>query len=286
MKPSFPAKILLFGEYSILAGSDACAFPLNQFSGRLGFPEPTRVNSKDAIDSNYGLQKFLNYLREPQQHDEAARILDFERLAADVSAGLIFQSDIPRNYGTGSSGALTASIYSSYQKNRLTNPDAIRSELAFIESAFHSKSSGIDPLVSYLGKAVFIRKGKVSTSDISLEDLRKNLHIELIDSGIPGKTKFGVTNFLSDYLNDAVKNELFSNRYIPLVNEITQSIEQGNFDQLFEKILHISECQLQLFPNLFTPEIATEARSGLDSGRYAIKLCGSGGGGFYLKISL
>ena len=287
MEPSFSAKVLLFGEYSVLAGSDACAFPLERFSGRLAFPEPYQEVSQNLTDSNQGLKKLLDYLLNPRQLQPAEQILDLRPMAEDIKSGLVFVSNLPRNYGTGSSGALTAAIYQKYRRNDISEDiDSVRNHLAFIESAFHSKSSGIDPLVSYLKKAIFIRKENIVCSDLSLDDLRSHLNIELIDSGIPGKTKTGVTNFLSNYLSDPSKMEIFTNRYIPLVNEIIQSIYEGNFERIIDKIRSISEYQLRLFPELFTPEMTIEARSGLESGKNAIKLCGSGGGGFYLKFSL
>jgi mevalonate kinase len=161
----------------------------------------------------------------------------------------------------------------------------VRGHLAFIESAFHLKSSGTDPLVSYLNKPVFIRNGEIYCPDLSMEDLAGQLTIGLIDSGIPGVTKSGVGAFQSVDFLDRSGKQVFEKDYIPLINSMVESIYHNRPGNLMDKVLQISELQLLLFPNLFTPQMAVAARQGLDSREFAIKLCGSGGGGYYLKLS-
>lgn len=285
MPPSFPAKLLLFGEYSVLAGSDACAFPLDRFSGRLVMADVKERSSGTLLSSNLSLKQLQAYLTEPSNQFTVANYLDLERLTSDIGSGLAFDSDIPQNYGAGSSGALVAALYHTYRKDGAdTDIQTIRTHLAFIESAFHATSSGTDPLVSYLNKPVFIRSGQIFSPDLSLEEIGRHLSIELIDSGKPGVTKAGVAGFQSGSLRDPSPGNLFEEEYIPLINSIVEDIFTGRFPGLFNKILKISEMQLRLFPDLFTPEMPLAARKGIDSGEYAIKLCGSGGGGFYLKF--
>jgi mevalonate kinase len=238
----------------------------------------------DLEGSNLNLKNLLDYLDETGRREHSAGILELGRLAADIRAGLAFRSDIPRNYGTGSSGALVAALYQSYrQKPAVSHLPDLRNRLAFIESAFHRKSSGIDPLVSYLGKAVFIRNGEILCSDRSLEELRGYLDIDLIDSGMPGMTGPGVEKFISGDLPSS-QQQLFENEYIPLVNNMTGDILNGSFGQITQKALEVTRLQLELFPGLFTPGMSSLAREGLDSGKFALKLCGSGGGGYYLRL--
>ncbi len=277
---SYSAKLLLFGEYSVLAGSDAFAFPWPAFSGSL-----QRIDLKshtDPIlgDSNSSLRSLLAYLESADHCETAGEILDMDRLSRDIIAGLTFKSDIPVNYGLGSSGALVAALYDSYR-----NPEnakeltVIRDHLAFIESAFHARSSGTDPLVSFLGRPVFIRNGRVECPAANPEQLSEHLHISLIDSGMQGTTRAGVTSF-----DPGSATALFTSEYIPLVNSLVNHIYRGRFENLFEQVLRLSSLQLQLMPQLFTPGIRAEAGLGLLTGAFAIKLCGSGGGGFYLKM--
>lgn len=283
---SFPAKILLFGEYSILKGSDACAFPLHKFSGKL---VPTRQETKGnhLLDtSGDGLQKLLMYLNHDINRNSAALILDIERLSADIENGLSFDSDIPKNYGTGSSGALTAAIYHTYGLKQVpVDHETLRSTLAFMESAFHGKSSGIDPLVSYLDQSIFLINGEVHSSGESLENLENQFAIELVDSGRPGATHTGVSNFVSGNSIGHSHDKLFTEAYLPLINSLVSDLWHNRATSLMDRFLQVSDLQLRLFPHLFTENMTQLAQDGLDSGKHALKLCGSGGGGFYLRIS-
>ncbi len=278
MSKEFPAKVLLFGEYSVLGGSHACAFPWPARSGRLKFLE-TSARDKD-LESNAILKAYYGYLAAANHCDRSMEFLDLEPINRDVWDGLFFDSDIPDSYGMGSSGALVAALYDRYRlPGRSADLVCVRDDLAFMESAFHGRSSGTDPLVSYLGKPVFIRGGAISSPDIALEDFSRHLKISLVDSGVPGITKAGMDTFLQE-----PKPARFRDRYIPLVNDLVDSLYQGNTTGLFGKVLKLSELQLELFSTLFTPAMEAEARRGLDSGEFALKLCGSGGGGFYLKL--
>ena len=72
--------------------------------------------------------------------------------------GLYFESSIPQSYGIGSSGALCAAIYARYTtelippSGSITQKDIkeLRHIFSGIESFFHGKSSGIDPLSCYM----------------------------------------------------------------------------------------------------------------------------------------
>jgi mevalonate kinase len=282
----FNAKLLLFGEYSVLMGSDACAFPLEQFSGRLVFSDQWSGSQKELADSKLGLKSLFKYLSEPVRINQSEEILDLHRLESGLNAGIAFQSNIPINYGIGSSGALVAAVYHTY-KNEFIPGDlaSVRAHLAFIESAFHTASSGTDPLVSYLNRPVFIRQGEISNPDISLEDLKKHISIELVDSNFQGMTKSGIGAFQSGQFNWKEEQNLFNIEYIPLVNDIVSRLFTGRFSNLMDLLFRLSALQLSLFPDLFTPSMRDLAHKGLESREFALKLCGSGGGGFYLKLS-
>jgi len=284
-EPTFPAKLLLFGEYSVLVGSDAFAVPFEKFSGKLISHDNRAITDPLFNRSNLSLKQFLAYLQRNENIAEANRYLHLDRLAHDIGQGLVFDSSIPENYGVGSSGALVAAIYYTYRK---TDPDStlmdLRKQLAFLESAFHKESSGTDPLVSYLNKPVFIRGSEIICPDIFLDEIRKHININLIDSRIQSFTKSGIDNFQSGFFHGPSNKELFHRNYIPLINRITDKMLSNDYDHLMEEILLVSKLQLQLFPDLFTPEIRLTAQRGVDTGEYAIKLCGSGGGGFYLEF--
>ena len=61
----YPAKILLFGEYSIIKDSSALAFPLMEYSGNWDF---------DSNVNNKNLKDWTIYIKKIQQ----ANIIDFQ----------------------------------------------------------------------------------------------------------------------------------------------------------------------------------------------------------------
>ena len=85
-------------------------------------------------------------------------------MTTDLSKGLYFDSSIPKGYGVGSSGALVAAIYDCYALNKITVLEnltrqkllKLKSVFSEMESFFHGKSSGLDPLNSYLSLPILI----------------------------------------------------------------------------------------------------------------------------------
>ena len=93
---------------------------------------------------------------------------DLEALNKDVADGMYFDSSIPQGYGVGSSGALVAAIYDKYTIEKITVLENLTREKLLklktifgkMESFFHGKSSGLDPLNSYLSLHQNIRSGE------------------------------------------------------------------------------------------------------------------------------
>ena len=77
---------------------------------------------------------------------------------------MYFDSSIPQGYGIGSSGALVASIYDQYAEDKITILENLTRDkllnlkaiFSLMESFFHGKSSGLDPLNSYLSLPILI----------------------------------------------------------------------------------------------------------------------------------
>ena len=77
---------------------------------------------------------------------------------------MYFDSSIPQGYGVGSSGALVAAIYDEYASDKITVLEnltrdkllQLKTIFSEMESFFHGKSSGLDPLNSYLSIPILI----------------------------------------------------------------------------------------------------------------------------------
>ena len=148
----YHGKLILFGEYSMIFGSEALLIPYYSAFGE--WSSVINRPSERGFESNASIRKFYDYLRD---HEEF-RILDLRRFDMELNAGLFFDSTIPLGYGVGSSGALVAAIYDRYKLIEINDIPKLKEFLAKMESFFHGSSSGMDPLQCYLGKPFILRQ--------------------------------------------------------------------------------------------------------------------------------
>ena len=275
----FPSKIILFGEYTIIQGSHALAVPHPLHSGRLRLPH--NESTSEAIQSNGVLKKLATYL-DPLVKKESI-IIDNETFKRDIQKGLIFDSNIPSGYGLGSSGALSAAVYQHYSETFPNNLEEIKNQLALIESFFHGNSSGIDPLVSFCNKALFISKHQIEPIDAVITK-DSNIRCFLIDSGKARKTE-SMLDWYKHEIQDQTFNTLLVNTLIPSVQLAISALLENEEEQFFEQLKIVSTIQLNYFKPMILPEHIPIWQNGLESNLYTLKLCGAGGGGYMLGFS-
>lgn len=277
----FPAKLLLFGEYAVLYGGNALSFPLFKFYGSLSFP---KENDKNSIKSNIVLQKFFNYLQSQINSIAFLQYFDFSEFKNELDKGIYFRSSIPRSYGLGSSGALCAAIYSRYfHPSKKYDIAETKKHLAVFENHFHKSSSGFDPLVSFLKKSIYLENA-TKPELIEINPFMKSLNLYLLDSQVLGKTKNSMDNFLMKLNNKAFQNNIF-NKFIELTNLCIDKLLEQNSTQFFQYLYELSHLQLEEFSELIPQHIKTLWQHGLKLKEFFLKLCGSGGGGFFTLFS-
>lgn len=290
----FYGKVLLFGEYSILFNSKGLTIPYTHFTGQLSFINDDKYTDFDfAVQSNKQLKVFLGYMLELEAKAEMPCTMEFKSLARDIENGLYFESNIPQGYGIGSSGALVASIYDRYCTNKIEANESIsgldisrlREIFSILESLFHGKSSGIDPLNCYLQHPLLIH----SREDIAITGVPRSKFesegvIFLVDTGKIGKTGPLVNHFLEQMRFKEYEN-IFKTEYIPWVNQCISDLLSGNMRSFFESLIKVSTFQLKHFTNMIPENFMPAWQWGLDSGKFQLKLCGSGGGGFLLGFT-
>ncbi len=203
--PLFYSKILLFGEYGIIKNSKGLSIPYNFYNGALKVDE----NPDDvAKASNQSLARYADYLEQLQSEKPELVRFDIAALKDDVAAGMYFDSTIPQGYGVGSSGALVASIYDKYAFEKITVLEnltrekllKLKSIFGEMESFFHGKSSGLDPLNSYLSLPILINsKDDIEPAGIPSQTLNGKGAVFLLDSGSVGETAPMVNIFHGKY---------------------------------------------------------------------------------------
>ena len=276
MKKYF-SKILLFGEYGIISNSNALAIPYDEYLGQIMFND-------NNSSSNKNLHKLYEFLIEKK----LGNILDTSSFEKDLNKGMIFKSNIPVNYGLGSSGALVAALYDSYSlnKNKIDLSETIK-ELSSIESFFHGKSSGLDPLTSYLNSPILVNANKnLKKIDKKLfNSSHDNKGFFLIDTHISSKTQ-PLVDFFLNKLKDGSYKKSFENNFIKSTNNCIDFFLKNDPTNLFGEMKSLSASTLNLFNQMIPESLKNLWVSCLDSKDVALKLCGSGGGGYIIGYSI
>jgi mevalonate kinase len=262
--PIFYSKILLFGEYGIIKDSKGLSIPFNYFKGGLKVGDSKNENQKI---SNQNLKNLVN--------------------------GMYFDSSIPQGYGVGSSGAIVAAIYDRYALSKITVLENLTKQKILVlknifsemESFFHGKSSGLDPLNSYLSLPILIHsKDEVETTGIPSQDSIGKGAVFLLDSGKSSDTAPMVEIFFKLMENKKYKR-MINDEFIKITDSCVEDFLNANFNSLFKHIKILSKLVLKNFKPMIPKDFHNVWAKGIESDEYFLKLCGSGGGGYILGFA-
>jgi len=285
--PLFYSKILLFGEYGIIKNSKGLSIPYNFFKGGLKIGN---LKNESEKASNKSLIDFKNYLK---TIESSVVEFDFIKLDTDLKNGMFFDSTIPQGYGVGSSGALVAALYDRYALNKitvlenLTKPKILILKNIFskMESFFHGKSSGLDPLNSYLSLPILIHsKNEIETTGIPSQSSNGKGAVFLLDSGMSSETAPMVDLFFKSMKNKNY-NKIIKENFIKTTDDCVEDFLNGNFNSLFTNMKILSKVVLENFKPMIPKDFHQLWKKGIESDDYFLKLCGSGGGGYILGFS-
>ncbi|MCC1483119.1 mevalonate kinase family protein [Winogradskyella immobilis] len=285
--PLFYSKILLFGEYGIIKDSKGLSIPYNSYNGALKLDENV---SDEALKSNESLKRFAEYL---QTIDKNLVTFDIECLLRDVNSGMYFDSCIPQGYGVGSSGALVAAIYDKYASSKITVLENLTREkllklkaiFSEMESFFHGKSSGLDPLNSYLSLPILINsKDNIEATGIPSQGTEGKRAVFLLDSGIIGETAPMVRIFMENMKQEGFRSML-KDQFIKHTDACVEDFLKGDIKSLFKNTKQLSKVVLNHFKPMIPSQFHELWKNGIETNDYYLKLCGSGGGGYILGFT-
>lgn len=284
--PLFYAKILLFGEYGIIKDSKGLAIPFSSYRGALKTSDNLEGFSKQ---SNQNLHKLYTYLKDVKTDLVSFRLNEFKK---DLEQGMYFDSSIPQGYGVGSSGALVASIYDNYAEDKITVLENLtRAKLlklkeifSFMESFFHGKSSGLDPLNSYLSLPILINsRENIEPAGIPSQKEGKGA-IFLLDSEQIGETEPMVNIFMNKMKNEGFR-KMISEEFATTTDACIDDFLSGNVKSLFSNVKSLSKVVLKNFTPMIPDAFHKVWENGILTNEYYLKLCGSGGGGYILGFT-
>jgi len=182
----------------------------------------------------------------------------------------------------------------------------LRRHLAFIEAYFHGSSSGIDPMVSYLGCPLLLNANDVlplphlQTSRMSCSIVKPNSDLAqlstelraqyaqqtlifLYDSGLPRQTAPLVQAFCHRLHQEPDFAILCQQELTALNHRCIAAYLAQDYALLNTAWQQLSDFQYQHFSALIpSGALRQQWQQGKQSGTYSLKLCGAGGGGFVL----
>lgn len=288
--PLFYSKILLFGEYGIIKDSKGLSIPYNFYNGALKIDENKTVSTHR---SNQNLKRFVAFLEELQQRQPSLVSFDFDALNSDVNKGLYFDSSIPEGYGVGSSGALVAAIYDKYASDKITVLENLTREkllrlkeiFGAMESFFHGKSSGLDPLNSYLSLPILINsKDNIEPAGIPSQDKKGKGAVFLLDTGTTGETAPMVQIFMENMKQEGFR-KMLKDQFVKHTDACVDDFLKGDVSSLFGNIKSLSKVVLDNFKPMIPKGFQELWQKGIETNSYYLKLCGSGGGGYMLGFT-
>lgn len=268
---TFPAKLLLFGEYTVLTGSQALAVPLTRWKGI--WDQGPATTTVDSFFTAY-----IQWLETHQLITLKAR----ERMLEENKAGWRYTADIPIGYGLGSSGAFVAALHERYLKQEDAPPEKIREMLADMEGYFHGSSSGMDPMVSLSQQAVH-------KDDQGIFHARTDpgwpvgYGVYLLDSGHDRATGPLVHQY-KEFLRDEAWHRILFRELMPMVDHAIHFYLMGTSQMLEECLAIISRIQRECFEFLIPETIRHQWDRLVSIPGVYVKLCGAGGGGYFLVV--
>jgi len=206
---------------------------------------------------------------------------------------MYFDSSIPQGYGVGSSGALVAAFYDKYAQHKITVLENLTREklltlkeiFSEMESFFHGKSSGLDPLNSYLSIPILINsQDNIEATGIPSQTKSGKNAVFLLDSGITGETAPMVRIFMENMKQEGFR-EMLKNQFIKYTDSCVDDFLKGDIKSLFSNTKQLSKVVLNHFKPMIPKQFHELWKKGIETNEYYLKLCGSGGGGYILGFT-
>ena len=285
--PLFYAKVLLFGEYGIIKDAKGLSIPYNFYKGALKISD---TKNDQAQISNQKLTEYVDYL---EKIDRNLVTFNIKQLREDLSRGLYFDSSIPQGYGIGSSGALVAAVYDRYAHNKITILEnltrvkllKLKQIFSQMESFFHGKSSGLDPLNSFLSLPILIHsKDILEPTGIPSQPKAGKGAVFLLDSGSMGETAPMVNIFMQNMESSSFR-KMLKEQFISYSDRCVEHFLSGDIISLFGDLKRLSKTVLTHFKPMIPEQFHALWKTGIDTNAYYLKLCGSGGGGYILGFT-
>ena len=258
-----PAKWILVGEHAVVRGGLAIAMP-----------HPTFAMTATYDPSQAGLS---NDLSAPAR-EAVTKILS--ALGANPHGSIAIKSDIPLGSGLGSSAALCVAI------TRLMAPElGIAPSEEFevarrCEDQFHGKSSGLDIAAVSLGVPIAFQRGQarpLTLPQVGVGAFAQGFEFRFHDTGLRASTRLTVEQVIALHRPDL--DLRMSNAAARAVEVLEHLGSADALAEIFDETHRIYEAW-----GLVPDQVQEQRRAILAQGARAVRLTGSGLGGFLVSL--
>lgn len=270
MKEEACAKVILFGEHSVVYGKPGIAAPVRSLR--------TSVSIAKASVLQIIFDRDID-------EKERSRIVELIMLAArelgisSLEAKIGISSSIPFSAGLGSSASLSIALLKAiagFNRIALTEDDLNAKALA-LEKQFHGNPSGIDNEVIVTDRIIFFEDGK-STVIIP----GKPLHLLIADTGISSDTKKMVRKVRKQFVAYRSEMDGILKPMGELAGKAKDALEEGDLKEL--GLLMFQNHTLLADLGVSNQELDDLVKAADDAGALGAKLSGGGGGGVVIAL--
>ena len=276
------AKVILFGEHTVVYGHPAIAAPVTGLEARVTITAQPGPSKPPFIEApQIGLKTTLDHL--PLEHPIALAFnLVAEALKLDhwPALRLRLTSSIPVASGMGSSAATAVALIralSTFVGHPLPDPQVC--ELAYrIEQHHHGTPSGIDNTVITYARPIFFIRGQ----PIEFLTFPMTLHLIIGDTGIKGLTREAVAGVRQR----REQNPTWYDDRFKAIGELTRqakrALTEGQVDEVGR--LMVQNHHLLTEIGVSSPELDRLVQAALSAGALGAKLSGGGQGGIMIAL--
>ncbi|MHB0923099.1 MAG: mevalonate kinase [Bellilinea sp.] len=279
-----PAKLILFGEHSVVYDRPAIAIPFTGVHARAAiFAMPVAPSGQVQIDAQaVQMDKTLDQL---DPDDPIAitihGVMDKFGISSLPAMHIRLTSTIPIAAGMGSSAAVSVALaraLSTFLGHPL--PDADINDIAFkVEQQLHFTPSGVDnTVITYARPVYFVR-----SQPLEFLHVLQPFDLIIADSGISAATGPMVSGVRERFNADPARYNALFDKISSIVLLARDCIEHGSAVDLGP--LLIENHALLKGIGVSTPELDILVEAAMTAGALGAKLTGGGGGGNIIALA-